>query len=398
MVAMSVLLTGFTPYLDSRLSADAIFGAVSSMLVPFRRLQCLQVTPAHRKRLAGRWDSSGALLSGGTAAEPVRLPPARMVGGVRRRVEGRSGGPRRPAHGLLLRAARARAGGERGPTSTTRRSRLPYQDNLSALIHEPSFKQAAGEAVFSKARVINTLGNRAVHSHRAVPEADALAAVRELFHVAYWFARTYGRATRAGAGARLRSGGAAQTRGDRAADGGTTAHARGRAPGARREARGAARRQERARRGAEAPARRGGGGEAGRRRAAGHARRLLRSRDPRLLHRPAAQGSRLAARPGARPRVRGQRDAQRRGQGLRGLRPLGRRRQAARARRGQAHAARRACRPAAGQALRRLPGARVRAAAGHLLLQRLRALDLGRRDAIRRARCRASTRRRSWSC
>ena len=36
--------------------------------------------------------------------------------------------------------------------------KLPYQDNLSALIHEPSFKQAAGEAIFSKARVINTLG------------------------------------------------------------------------------------------------------------------------------------------------------------------------------------------------------------------------------------------------
>jgi len=38
--------------------------------------------------------------------------------------------------------------------------RLQYQDNLSALIHDPSFKQTAGEAVFSKARVINTLGNR----------------------------------------------------------------------------------------------------------------------------------------------------------------------------------------------------------------------------------------------
>lgn len=74
--------------------------------------------------------------------------------------------------------------------------RLPYQDNLSALIHEPSFKQTAGEAVFNKARVINTLGNRAVHSHRPVPESDALAAVRELFHVAYWFARTYGRTGR----------------------------------------------------------------------------------------------------------------------------------------------------------------------------------------------------------
>ncbi len=66
------------------------------------------------------------------------------------------------------------------------------------------------------------------------------------------------------------------------------------------------------------------------------------------------------------------------GQGLRRLRALGRRRQAARARRGQAHAARCARRPAAGQALRRLPGAAVRPAAAHLLLQRLRALALGR--------------------
>ncbi len=70
---------------------------------------------------------------------------------------------------------------------------LPYQDNLSALLHEPSFKQAAGEAVFSKARVIKTLGNRAVHGHRAIPQDDALVAVRELFHVTYWLARTYGR-------------------------------------------------------------------------------------------------------------------------------------------------------------------------------------------------------------
>src|SRR5450830_1704492 len=46
--------------------------------------------------------------------------------------------------------------------------KLPYQDNLSALIHEPSFKATAGEAVFIKARVINTLGNRAVHGHRAI--------------------------------------------------------------------------------------------------------------------------------------------------------------------------------------------------------------------------------------
>lgn len=46
--------------------------------------------------------------------------------------------------------------------------RLPYQDNLSALIHEPTFKAAAGEAVFTTARVITRLGNEAVHSRRCV--------------------------------------------------------------------------------------------------------------------------------------------------------------------------------------------------------------------------------------
>ena len=71
--------------------------------------------------------------------------------------------------------------------------RLPYRENLSALIHEPSFKEAAGEAVFRKVRLIKTLGNHAVHSQRTVPLMEALTALRELFHVAYWFARTYSR-------------------------------------------------------------------------------------------------------------------------------------------------------------------------------------------------------------
>jgi len=46
--------------------------------------------------------------------------------------------------------------------------KLPYQDNISALIHEPTFKQIAGDAVFNKAKVIVTLGNRAVHHHRPI--------------------------------------------------------------------------------------------------------------------------------------------------------------------------------------------------------------------------------------
>ncbi len=70
--------------------------------------------------------------------------------------------------------------------------RLPYQDNLNALIHEPSFGQVVGQAVFTKTKVIKDLGNLAVHSPRKVLPADALVAARELFHVSYWLARTYG--------------------------------------------------------------------------------------------------------------------------------------------------------------------------------------------------------------
>ncbi|MEI7462466.1 MAG: DEAD/DEAH box helicase family protein, partial [Pirellula sp.] len=70
---------------------------------------------------------------------------------------------------------------------------LPYQDNISALIHEPTFKHTAGEAVFSKAKVVVTLGNRAVHSNRDIPQTDAVHAVKELFHFCYWFARLYAR-------------------------------------------------------------------------------------------------------------------------------------------------------------------------------------------------------------
>lgn len=71
--------------------------------------------------------------------------------------------------------------------------KLPYQDNLSALIHEPTFKVAAGETVFCKARVVARLGNEAVHSTRQISQYDALMTVKELFHIGYWLVHTYSR-------------------------------------------------------------------------------------------------------------------------------------------------------------------------------------------------------------
>ncbi|MBB3974113.1 DEAD/DEAH box helicase family protein [Hansschlegelia beijingensis] len=73
---------------------------------------------------------------------------------------------------------------------------LPYQDNIAALLHEPSFKQLAGPAVFAKAKYINTLRNRAVHEEKTISPGDAAGAVKELFHVCFWFARTYARKAR----------------------------------------------------------------------------------------------------------------------------------------------------------------------------------------------------------
>jgi type I restriction enzyme R subunit len=69
--------------------------------------------------------------------------------------------------------------------------RLPYQDHLSALIHEPTFRQSVGETVFNKACIVKDLGNLAVHSHKVVTQFDALTATRELHHFCYWLAKTY---------------------------------------------------------------------------------------------------------------------------------------------------------------------------------------------------------------
>ncbi|WP_448950227.1 DEAD/DEAH box helicase family protein [Labrys neptuniae] len=74
--------------------------------------------------------------------------------------------------------------------------KFPYQSNISALIHEPSFQKLAGQAVFAKARVIIKIGNQAVHGARETKPAEAADAVRELFHLCFWLARTYARQVR----------------------------------------------------------------------------------------------------------------------------------------------------------------------------------------------------------
>ncbi|SFI64602.1 type I restriction enzyme, R subunit [Phyllobacterium sp. CL33Tsu] len=70
---------------------------------------------------------------------------------------------------------------------------FPYDDRISTLIHEPSFQKRAGQAVFTKAKLIVQIGNRAVHEAKDTSAKEAADAVRELFHLTFWLARTYGK-------------------------------------------------------------------------------------------------------------------------------------------------------------------------------------------------------------
>jgi type I restriction enzyme, R subunit len=81
--------------------------------------------------------------------------------------------------------------------------RLPYRDELSALLAEPTFKKSVGAAIFAKADLIRRLGNTAVHTQKRVSQLDALNATRELFHVLFWLARTYSRGARPADGLRF---------------------------------------------------------------------------------------------------------------------------------------------------------------------------------------------------
>jgi type I restriction enzyme R subunit len=79
--------------------------------------------------------------------------------------------------------------------------RMPYDNSLGALLHEPSFQNLLPQAVFQKARVIQKVGNQAVHNPRPIRGEDALQVVKELHHICYWLLRTYSPdASREGAG------------------------------------------------------------------------------------------------------------------------------------------------------------------------------------------------------
>ena len=71
--------------------------------------------------------------------------------------------------------------------------RMPYQDNLAALIHEQTFKDTLAPGLFPHVKLIHKLGNLAVHSDTKINSTDALQVTRCLHHVVGWMAKSYTR-------------------------------------------------------------------------------------------------------------------------------------------------------------------------------------------------------------
>lgn len=68
----------------------------------------------------------------------------------------------------------------------------PYKDNLSALIHEYTFKKQLPPLLFGKIKGIVAFGNMAVHTGKTVPPAFAVQSLKSLFEFIQWVDYSYG--------------------------------------------------------------------------------------------------------------------------------------------------------------------------------------------------------------
>lgn len=67
----------------------------------------------------------------------------------------------------------------------------PYNDELSSLLHEPTFKNLIGQGMFMKMNFIRKEGNRAVHHLGTVSSQESLTVLKELFHILFWLGVNY---------------------------------------------------------------------------------------------------------------------------------------------------------------------------------------------------------------
>lgn len=71
--------------------------------------------------------------------------------------------------------------------------RVPYEQSLAAMIHEPTFSQAIKKGLFFDIKFIHKLGNIAAHSDQKISPEESVKAVMAVHAFTGWLARVYTR-------------------------------------------------------------------------------------------------------------------------------------------------------------------------------------------------------------
>ena len=68
---------------------------------------------------------------------------------------------------------------------------IPYQDTLSALVHDITFKNIIDEKLLKQIEYIIKLGNFAVHNNKKISREEAILSLRYLYNFMQWIAYCY---------------------------------------------------------------------------------------------------------------------------------------------------------------------------------------------------------------
>ena len=68
---------------------------------------------------------------------------------------------------------------------------VPYQDNLSSLIHDHTFRDIIDARLFPMLRYIQKLGNKAIHTNAKITREQAVLALKNLFEFVSWIDYCY---------------------------------------------------------------------------------------------------------------------------------------------------------------------------------------------------------------
>ena len=69
--------------------------------------------------------------------------------------------------------------------------RIPYNDNLSALVHDITFKNIIDEKLLKQIEYVIKLGNFAVHNNKKISREEAILSIRYLYNFMQWIAYCY---------------------------------------------------------------------------------------------------------------------------------------------------------------------------------------------------------------